>query len=138
MRCGYFSADGQSSPNRKQHHPLGAKASGGTEQQSGSEKWFSEGWLHLTASKCLTACRIGKLTVQGKPNASVRAFKFISANIWGIDHEPFQSYWMKYGLKCEPKAISKYEEQTGSVVSTSGLWVNLKYPFFGMLSRWSC
>ena len=83
----------------------------------------------MTASKCLTSCRIGKLIVEGKANASVRAFKFISTNIWGIDPEPFQSYWMKYGLESEPKAILKYEEQTRNVVSTSGLWVNSKYPF---------
>ena len=99
----------------------------GTEQESGSEKWYNERWLLLTASKSLTTCRIGK------PNASVKAFKFISNNIWGIDREPFQSFWMKYGLECEPKAISKYEEQTGSVVSTSGLWVNPKYPFWHAL-----
>ena len=55
----------------------------GTEQQSDSEKWHNERWPRLTASKCLTACRIGKLIVQRKPNASVRAFTFISANIWG-------------------------------------------------------
>ena len=78
----------------------------GTEQQSGSEKWYNERWLGLNSSKCLTACRIGKLIVQGKPDASVSAFKFISANIWGIDREPFQPFWMKYGLDCEPKAIS--------------------------------
>ena len=34
----------------------------------------------------------------------------------GIDREPFQSFWMKYGHECEPNAISKYEEQAGSVV----------------------
>ena len=101
----------------------------GTEQQSASEKWFMERWLRLTASKCLTSCRIGKLIVEGKANASVRAFKFISTNIWGIEREPFQSYWMKYGLESEPKAILKYEEQTRNVFSTSGLWVNPKYPF---------
>ena len=66
----------------------------GTEQQSVSEKWFKERWLRLTASKCLTSCRIGKLIVEGKANASVRAFKFIQTNIWEIDREPFQSYWM--------------------------------------------
>ena len=90
----------------------------GTEQQSASEKWFKERWLRLTASKCLTSCRIGKLIVEGKANASVRAFKFISTNIWGIDREPFQSYWMKYGLESEPNAILKFEEQTRNVVST--------------------
>ncbi|KAJ7386066.1 hypothetical protein OS493_012400 [Desmophyllum pertusum] len=41
----------------------------------------------------------------------------------------FQSYWMKYGLKSEPKAIEKYEEQTNSKVHLSGLWVNPKFPF---------
>ena len=31
----------------------------------------------------------------------------------------------------EPKAIEKYESQTGTVVSTSGLLVDPKYPFLG-------
>ena len=74
-------------------------------------------------------CRIGKLIIEGKANASVRAFKFTSTNIWGIGREPFQSYWMKYGLASEPKAILKHEEEARNVVSTSGLWVNPKYPF---------
>ena len=38
---------------------------------------------------------------------------------------------MKYGIESEPEAIKKYEEQTNSVVATSGLWVNPKYPFLG-------
>ena len=33
----------------------------GTEQQSSSEKWFSERWCRLTASKCLSAFKVGKL-----------------------------------------------------------------------------
>ena len=43
----------------------------GTEGQSQSEKWFSERWLRLTASKCLPAFRIGKLVKAGAPNAAV-------------------------------------------------------------------
>ena len=38
---------------------------------------------------------------------------------------------MKYGLKSEPKAIEKYESQKNRKVSTSGFWVNPKYPFLG-------
>ena len=38
---------------------------------------------------------------------------------------------MKYGIESEPEAIKKYEEQTNSIVATSGLWVNPKYPFLG-------
>ena len=103
----------------------------GTGEQSKSNIWFSERWRRLTASKCLAACRIGKLAVSGAPNTAVRAFKFIKSNIWKIDQEPFQSYWMKYGLESEPKAIEKYESQTNREVSTSGFWVNPKYPFLG-------
>ena len=33
----------------------------GTEQESRSEKWFSERWCRLTASKCLSAFNVGKL-----------------------------------------------------------------------------
>ena len=88
----------------------------GTEEQSKSNIWFSERWRRLTASKCLAACRIGKLAVSGAPNTAVRAFKFIKSNIWKIDQEPFQSYWMKYGLESEPKAIEKYESQTNREV----------------------
>ena len=103
----------------------------GTEGQSQSQKWFQERWLRLTASKCLSAVRIGRLIRSETPNAAVRAFKFIRTNIWKIDIVPIQTYWMKYGLECEPKAIDKYEEQTKTTVCDSGLWVNPKYPFLG-------
>ena len=103
----------------------------GTEGQSQSQKWFQERWLRLTASKCLSAFRIGRLIRSEAPNAAVRAFKFIRTNIWKIDIVPIQTYWMKYGLECEPKAIDKYEEQTKTTVCDSGLWVNPKYPFIG-------
>ena len=79
----------------------------------------------------MATCRIGKLAVSGAPNTAVRAFKFIKSNIWKIDQEPFQSYWMKYGLESEPKAIEKYESQKNGKVSTSGFWVNPRYPFLG-------
>ncbi|CAH3020708.1 unnamed protein product, partial [Porites evermanni] len=74
----------------------------GTEQQIRSEKWFSERWCRLTASKCLSAFKVGKL-----------------------------SYWMRYGLESEPKAIEKYESTTNLKVYHSGLWVNPKFPFVG-------
>ena len=64
----------------------------GTEGQSQSEKWFSERWLRLTASKCLPAFRIGKLVKAGAPNAAVKAFKFIKTKVWQINGGPFQSY----------------------------------------------
>ena len=97
----------------------------GTEGQSQSQKWFQERWLRLTASKCLSAFRIGRLITSEAPNAAVRAFKFIRTNIWKIDIVPIQTYWMKYGLECEPKATDKCEEQTKTVCD-SGLWVNPK------------
>ena len=103
----------------------------GTEGQSNSERWFSERWCRLTASKCLPAYRLGKLIVEKNPNAPVDVFKFISHNIWGIDSEPFQSFWMLYGLNSEAKAILKYENDTGRKVRSSGLWVNPKFPCLG-------
>ena len=103
----------------------------GTDLQSANERWYCERWCRLTASQCLSACRIGRLVLDGDPNADVRAFKFISSHIWGINREPFQSYWMRYGLESEPKAILKYEEQSNTVVCKSGLWVNPNYPFLG-------
>ena len=63
----------------------------GTELKSENERWYSEGWCRLTASQCLNACRIGRLVLDGNPNADVRAFKFISCHIWGIDRELLQS-----------------------------------------------
>ena len=84
-------------------------------------QWFKERWLRLTGSKCLSAFRIGRLIALEAPNAAVRAFKFIRTNIWEIDIVTIQTYWMKYGLECEPKAIDKYEEQTRTTVCDSGL-----------------
>ena len=109
--------------------PSKLKQSEGTDLQSANERWYCERWCRLTASQCLSACRIGRLVLDGDPNADVRAFKFISLHIWGINREPFQSYWMRYGLESEPKAILKYEEQSNTVVCKSGLWVNPNYPF---------
>ena len=85
--------------------------------------------MKLTASKCLPAFRIAKLIRSGAPNAAVKASRFIKSKVWQMDNIPYQSYWMKYGIESEPNAIKKYERQTKSVVATSGLWVNPKYPF---------
>ena len=101
----------------------------GTDLQSANERRYCERWCRLTASQCPSACRIGRLVLDGDPNVDVRAFKFILSHIWGIDREPFQSYWMRYSLESEPKAILKYEEQSNTVVCKSGFWVNPSYPF---------
>ena len=103
----------------------------GTRQQSKSEKWFSERWCRLTASKCLSAFKVGRLVVESQPNAAVEAEKFIFSNIWGLESEHFQSYWMRYGIECEPEAILKYENATKTKVSQTGFWVNPKFPFLG-------
>ena len=107
----------------------------GTEGQSNSERWFSERWCPLTASKCLPAYRLGKLIVEKNPNASVDVFKFISHNIWGTDSEPFQSFWMLYGLNSEAKAILKYENDTGRKVCSPG---EPKVPLSWLFTRWPC
>ena len=42
----------------------------GTQGQSTSEQWFSEGCCRLTASKCFLAFKVGKLIVEAEPNAA--------------------------------------------------------------------
>lgn len=103
----------------------------GTQEQSKSEKWFLERWCRLTASKCLSAFKVGKLVVECQPNAAVEASEFIFSNIWRLESEHFQSYWMRYGLECEPEAILKYENATKTKVFQKGFWVNPKFPFLG-------
>ena len=61
----------------------------GTEQQSRSEKWFSEQWCRLTASKCLSAFKVGELVTDCQPNAAVEANKFIFSHIRGVAPEHF-------------------------------------------------
>ena len=102
-----------------------------TQQQSLSEEWFRERWLRVTASKCHAAFKVGKLVMESLPNAAVEAFKFISHSIWGIDAVHFQTFWMRYGLESELKAIQKYESISNVKVHTSGLWVNPTFPYLG-------
>ena len=101
----------------------------GNKAQNESERWYSERWPRITASTCLDAYRAGKKVKEGSSNASASAKKYISSNIWNIDGDKPQTYWMKYGLESEADAIDKYETQTKENVSTSGLWVNSKFPF---------
>jgi len=103
----------------------------GTQEQSKSEKWFSERWCRLTASKCLSAFKVGKLVIECQPNAAIEASKFIFSDIWRLESEHLQTYWMRYGLECEPKAILKYERVRNVKVYPSGFWVNPKFPFLG-------
>lgn len=70
-----------------------------------NDEWFKQKFWRLTASKCLTACRIAKLVSEARPNAELRAYNFIFSNIWKIKNKSFQSTWMKYGLESEPKAV---------------------------------
>ena len=78
----------------------------------------------MTASECLSAFKIGRMILQSQPNV---AFK----SIWKIDAEHFQTYWMRYGLASEAKAIEKYERAFNVKVRRCGLWVNPKFPFLG-------
>ena len=103
----------------------------GTQQQSKSEKWFLERWCRLTASKCFSAFKVGKLISGCQPNAAVEASKFIFTHVWGLESEHLQTYWMRYGLECEPKAILKYESVRNVKVYPSGFWVNPKVPLLG-------
>ena len=85
----------------------------------------------MTASECLSAFKIGRMILQSQPNVALEAFKFICKSIWKIDAEPFQTYWMRYGLASEAKAIEKYERAFNVKVRRCGLWVNPKFPFLG-------
>ncbi|PFX15417.1 hypothetical protein AWC38_SpisGene20362 [Stylophora pistillata] len=76
-----------------------------TQEQSKSERWFCERWCRLTASRCLGAFKVGKLVSESQPNAAIEANKFIANQIWGLASDHFQTYWMRYGLESEPKAI---------------------------------
>lgn len=100
----------------------------GTKGQNESKKWYSEWWLRITASTCVNIYRAGKNVMEGSNSASAFSGKYISSNIWNASDNP-QMYWMKYGLDSEADTIQKYESQTKNVISLSGLWVNLKFPF---------
>ena len=43
----------------------------GTDLQSVNKRWYCERWCRLTASQCLSACRIGRHVLDGDPNADV-------------------------------------------------------------------
>ena len=101
------------------------------QEQSKSERWFCERWCRLTASRCLGAFKVGKLVSESQPNAAIEANKFIANQIWGLGSDHFQTYWMRYGLESEPKAIVKYEIATKTRVSPTGFWVNPEFPFLG-------
>ena len=77
------------------------------EMQGTQEQSKSETWCRLTASKCLSAFQIGKLVSESQPNAAVKTRKFTFSNKWGLGSQDFQTYWMRYGLECEPKVIMK-------------------------------
>ena len=83
----------------------------GTEQQSRSEKW-----CRLTASKCLSAFKVGIPVTDCQPNAAVEANKFISHT--SGDSSPNISSHI--GLESKPKAIEKYENTTNLKVYPSG------------------
>ena len=100
----------------------------GTRAQSQSENWCSERLVRLTASTALDVLNIGKLVSNGATNAGIRASKYISNRLWHLDGG-LQTTWMKHGLESEAKAIEKYKNQTKKNVTSTGLWVNPKYPY---------
>ena len=102
----------------------------GTRMQSESEKWHSERWCRITASRCLEAYKIGRKVMENASNAALSSMKFISTHIWNINNSQRpQTTWMKYGLQSETEAIKKYETQTNRFVSSTGLWVNPMFPY---------
>lgn len=102
----------------------------GNKAQSQSEKWTSERWSRITASTCLEAHKVGKKVMKNASNAATSSKKFVSTYIWNINNSQRpQTAWMRYGLQSETAAVKKYETQTNHVVSSTGLWVNPKFPF---------
>ena len=102
----------------------------GTKEQSQSNRWHTERLARLTASTALDAVKIGKLISEGERNAAIRAKKYIAVHLWRSE-ACVETTWMKYGLQSEPKAIAKYEDQTKKNVTSTGMWVNPKYPYLG-------
>ena len=102
----------------------------GTLNQSESEEWFTQKFWRLTASNCLAASRMCKLVSNGDKDAGIRSYKFIYSHVWKMEPHVTMPL-MTYGLESEPIAIQKYQEQTQSKVSPTGLWVNSKFPFLG-------
>jgi len=70
-----------------------------------------------------------KEVLNGASNAALSAKLFIEEKMWSVNGNSFQNKWMTYGLESEADAIKKYEQQTKVAVTTSGLWVNPKFPF---------
>ena len=103
-----------------------------TREQSFSEEWHNQRFRRLTASNCLSACKIGELVYKESPVAAARAHNFVKSNVWQLDSSSdFQTSFMKYGIESEPDAIKKYEEQTRTKVCRTGFWVNPKFSFLG-------
>ena len=100
----------------------------GTRAQSQNENWCSERLVRLTASTALDALNIGKLISNGATNAGIRLSKYISHRLWHLEGG-LQTTWMNYGLESEAKATEKYKNQTKKNVTSTGLWVNPKYPY---------
>ena len=63
-----------------------------TQQRSKCDKWFSEQWCRLRASKCLSAVKVGRLVTECQQNASVEASNVILSHIWALESEHFQTH----------------------------------------------
>ena len=61
--------------------PEGLMEIQGTQVHSKSAKWLSKRWCRQTASKCLSAFKIGKFVNESQLNAALEARKFIFTKI---------------------------------------------------------
>ena len=106
----------------------------GTEGQSQSQKWFQERWLRLTASKCLSAFRIGRLIRSEAPNAAVRAFKFIRTNIGKLTLFPFRHIGWNMALNVSPMLLINMRNKDQQFVTLGKSQISFSWLF----TRWPC
>lgn len=88
-----------------------------TSMQANSPLWHKERKKRLTASNFGTACKLRKTT-----NKIKRAFTMLQ------DINPYIRA-IKWGRNKEKFAIKKFEESTGYVVTSCGLFIDAEYPF---------
>ena len=75
--------------------PEGLMEIQGTQVHSKSAKWLSKRWCRQTASKYLSAFKIGKFVNESQLNAALEARKFIFTKIQGLRSQDFQNYCMR-------------------------------------------
>lgn len=90
-----------------------------TRDQSNSSRWYAERCTRITASKCKRAL-MKETTSPTKAMQEILCYK-----------KPFQSDYMKDGIKSEAKIINLYSKSTGNKVQQCGFFVSKSHPFLG-------